>query len=501
MKQKILEIIANKPKNFSKIIKNDSELNTWVVSNSKVVSVNYSEMIYSALHDVNNICDLGAIKKFNSVNQGYRFCGAAGVCICAAKSVSEKVSSTKKQYSEQKKKHISQKRIKTTLDKYGVTNNGQTLTAKNKHEQYYKSFIRKTRPIKQTAFQKLNNKYKSIASIEFVTPESEYEGVSGHVHYQFKCCECNNIFNDYIDNGHVPKCKICNPYMPSYTSKQENELYEYVKSIVGSNVQKSNKSIINPWELDIVIPDLKIAIEYCGLYWHSEAHKTDKNYHINKMNLCNSKGYRLITIFEDEWVQRQDIVKRRLNNILVRDTKIYARKCQVKTIPISTAKYFIQDVHIQGNAVAKIAYGCYYNDQLIAVMTFGKPRYDKTSDFELIRYCSIGTVIGGASKLFAAFLKDFKPNKVISYCDMRWGTGNVYKKLKFKLSPDHLKPSYAYTDFVNRYHRSIFTKKAIAKNIEDNSKTEHQIMRERKFYRIWDCGHSKWIYDTSLAND
>ena len=494
MKQRILELITSKPKHFSKIIKKDFELLNWVNENTKIISSNFSETVYSAIHGTDNICYLGNVKKFNSINEGYRFCGSANKCKCAAKSVADKVSVSKNLYTIEKKATINQKRLKTTLAKYGVTNNGQTTTAKNNHANYYASIPRKEKKVKLTAFQKLNIKFKNLCKVEFTIFESQYLGVSNQIYYKFKCLVCNNNFDDYIDNGHLPKCKICHPYIPVYTSNQETEIYNYIKTICEDEVQQSNRNIINPYELDIVIPRLKIAVEYCGLYWHSEANKLDNNYHLNKLQLCNLKGYRLVTIFEDEWTETPDIVKNRLKSILGKDSKIFARKCIVKRIPMTLAKDFIQQNHIQGNAIAKLAYGCYYNNKLVAVMTFGKPRYDKTADYELIRYCSVGTIVGGAGKLFSAFLKEHQPKKVISYCDMRWGTGNLYAKLNFIQSPNKLKSSYWYTDFIKRYHRSKFTKKTIVKSQEDNEKTEYVLMREKNMYRIWDCGQTKWIY-------
>jgi hypothetical protein len=165
----------------------------------------------------------------------------------------------------------------------------------------------------------------------------------------------------------------------------------------------------------------------------------------------------------------------------------------VKLIAHDQAKGFIKEHHIQDNTICKFAYGCFYKDELVAVMTFGIPRYDKTVQYELIRYCSTNTIVGGASKLFAKFVAEYNPQSVISYCDMRWGTGNLYKMLNFVQVDKKLEPSYAYTDFVNRYHRSTFTKGKIV-TLENADKTEYQIMRERNIYRIWDCGQSKWLY-------
>jgi hypothetical protein len=495
MKDKILQIIKNKPKHFSTIIKKSPELYHWVIANSGIRTSNFAEMIYSAVHGITNICQIGNTKKFNSFNEGYRFCGPASRCECALKSVKIRVSRAKQNYTEQQRQQISQQRQQTTLERYGVVNNGQTKNARLRHQEYYHNKTRKPKPTKTSSYQRLNKKYQSMADVVFVTPEDQYKGVSHHQYYQFRCLICNNNFDDYIDNGHLPKCLSCHPYVPNYTSKQETEVLDYIKTIANSPVLQSNKSIINPYELDIVIPDLKIAIEYCGLYWHSEAHKTDKNYHLNKMNLCNQKGYRLITIFEDEWVKTPDIVKSRLKNILGTDRRIYARHCQVRVISYDQAREFVSTYHMQGNAICKIAYGCFLDNELVAVMTFGIPRYDKTAEYELIRYCSQGTVIGGAGKLFSKFVKDHDPKSVISYCDMRWGSGNLYRQLNFAQVEHKQQPSYSYTDFVNRYHRSSFTKKKIAVS-QDKHKTEYQIMRERNMYRIWDCGQTKWLYNT-----
>ena len=457
-------------------------------------------MIYSAVHGVSNCCINNNIKKFKSVTLGYGFCGPARMCACAAKSVSEKVSCSKRKYTQEHQQLINQRRQTTCLTKYGVVNNAQTPAARELHKNYYSTIVRKDRPAKLTTYQKLNKKYKSLANIEFVTPEAAYRGVSHQTYYQFVCQTCDSVFDDYVDNGHLPDCKVCNPYQPVYTSKQETQVYDYVKSIVNLSVQQSNKNIIGPYELDIVIPELKVAIEYCGLYWHSEAHKSNKNYHINKLALCVEKGYRLVTIFQDEWTHTADIVKSRLKSILGCDNVIYARKCGVEPISISQAKDFVTQHHIQGWAISKIAYGCFYDNQLIAVMTFGKPRYDQTAQYELIRYCSNGTVVGGAGRMFAAFRKQFAPSSVISYCDMRWGTGDLYKKLNFVQVLAGSKPGYSYTNFIKRFHRSTFAKKNIAKTQSDLQKTEHQIMREKNMYRIWDCGQTKWLYtNTTLT--
>jgi hypothetical protein len=491
MKNKIVELIAKKPKHFGKIVKNNQELWTWVQKNTLYASDNLSETIYNAIHTESLQCTHGNNKKFKSITQGYGFCGRAATCACANAAISAKVTETKSQLTAEQQLAINHKRAATNLQTYGVTNAGQTAHALAQHATYYSSKIKTVKLPAQTPYQRLNQKFKQVANIEFATSEQEYTGVSNQTYYKFNCNSCNNVFSDYIDNGHVPKCKICNPYIPVYTSAQEQEVYDFVCSTVDCTVIQSDRTTINPYEIDILIPSLKIAIEYCGLYWHSEMHKIEPAYHLNKLKLCQAQGYRLVTIFEDEWLTKRSIVISRLKSILGESDRYQARKCKVEKVSHSLAKEFVEKHHIQGHAVFKVAF---YQGKLLAVMTFGKPRYDRTADYELIRYCSTGNVIGGASKLLSAFVKEHNPASIVSYCDLRWGTGQVYNKLGFLATAQAIKPSYSYTDFTQRFHRSKFTKKSLITNQLDLLKTERQLMIDKKLYRIWDCGHAKWIW-------
>lgn len=494
MKQKLLDLIRNKPRHFAREIKKDPELWAWVQQHACVDTVNTSELIWSAIHQEGNRCVLGQVKKFDSVNRGYRFCGPAGVCTCARTSVSAKVSQTKKQYSDSRRLGIQQKRIDTALARYGVSNNAQTQQARRAHAAYYLARPKKAKLSKPSTYQKLNDKFQRLSHTRFLTPESQYHGVDNQRYYDFVCQCCGSVFADYIDNGHLPICKKCHPRNPAYVSQQEIQVFDYVQEITGGLATGTDKSIINPYELDIVVESKQIAIEYCGLYWHSEAVRTDPNYHKNKMDLCKKKGYRLITIFEDEWMQRCQIVKQRLRSVLQVDDRIPARGCVVEQIPSSRAREFLEHYHLQGPAVSGLALGCFYRDSLVAVMTFGKPRYDRSLEWELIRYCSINTVVGGAGKLFAFFKKNHDPGSVVSYCDLRWGSGNLYHKLGFVRVDRVPKPSYGYTDFVNRYHRSRFTKSRLVQNPSDDARSESDLARQKGLFRIWDCGQDKWVW-------
>ncbi len=202
--------------------------------------------------------------------------------------------------------------------------------------------------------------------------------------------------------------------------------------------------------MDIVIEDKKIAIEYCGLWFHSSGGKAllnykEKKYHFKKLERCKEKGYKLVTIFEDEWLLKQDIVKARLKHILGFNEnviKIRASECEIKGLEYYTKDEFLNKYHIQGKDRSRIKFGAYYKDRLVSVMTFGLPSPAKGAKnsqegiWELNRFCSHPDyhIYGIASKLLKHFQGNFAWEEIFSYADRRWSDGNLYKQLGFELS-------------------------------------------------------------------
>lgn len=225
-----------------------------------------------------------------------------------------------------------------------------------------------------------------------------------------------------------------------YNNSEEGSLLNYIKSIYkGDIILHDRKLLGNNKEIDFLIPDLKIAIEFNGLYWHSDLRIEDKNYHLNKSKLCEEKGYRLIHIYEHEWVNinNQEKIKSFLNIAFNHClTKIYARNCVVRKITNKEAKPFSNKTHLQGHRDASITYGLFYKDELVQLMSFSKTTNAKRNgaEWEIIRGCpgSNNIVIGGVSKLFKHFIKEYNPEGVFSYCDFNKFNGKSYEALGMK---------------------------------------------------------------------
>lgn len=250
----------------------------------------------------------------------------------------------------------------------------------------------------------------------------------------------------------------------------------------------------------MVVEELKLAIEFNGLYWHSEQAGKSNKYHLNKTQKAKEAGYTLIHIFEDEWSFSKEIVESRLQHLLGVTTKgIYARKTEVRQVLRAEANEFFIKTHIQGACSFSKAYGLYLDNILVACMSFGINRFTKKGDMELIRYSTLGSVVGGFSKLLKHYLKmNPEIQGLTSYSDRRWSTGNVYLNNGFKYvssSP----PSYFYSNNdLKRINRIQCQKhKLVALLGEDKvdiNKTEVENMIANGYTRIFDCGTDKWEY-------
>ena len=346
---------------------------------------------------------------------------------------------------------------------------------------------------------KILEKYKNIDNIELVDYDIDDK-------YIIKCNSCNNNYKITYKlmwhrlNNNTELCTICNPIHKNI-SGLEITLLNFIKDKYDGDIIINSKDIINPYELDIYLPELNLAFEFNGLYWHSELYKPN-NYHKLKTNLCNKKGIQLIHVWEDDWIYKKDIIKSLIiNKIGKTQNKIFARKCEIKEITDNQLiRKFLEENHVQGFVGSTVKIGLFYNSDLVSLMTFGKlrlPLNSKSNDgeYEMLRFCNkLNTsIIGGASKLFKYFIRNYKPKKIISYADKSYSNGNLYRILNFNITHNTDSNYYYIIDGI-RYHRFNFRKNILIKMGYDDKKTEHEIMLERKIYRIYNSGNYKFEY-------
>lgn len=304
-------------------------------------------------------------------------------------------------------------------------------------------------------------------------------------------CKKHGVFKQslysHLSGSGCPKCS-------HIVSKPESEISDYLDSL-GIQYERNNRTLISPLELDIFIPASNTAIEYCGLYWHSELNGKTKSYHSEKYNLCSNKGIKLLTIFEDEWINHTDVVKSRISHeIGMAPKKIHARKCTIEQIDRQKARNFLSQNHLQGAGRASVYLGLIYGDSLVSIMSFSRPRFSKAHDYEMVRYCNLPHthIPGGMSKLFSHFVKNYNPKSIVTYADLRYGSGKSYSKAGFVFS--HCSPpNYWYmSKYKTRESRIKYQKHKIAPK---DSRTEWEVMKEKGFDRIWDCGNNVWVWN------
>ena len=315
------------------------------------------------------------------------------------------------------------------------------------------------------------------------------------ISYMWKC-----------DNGHktyapayqaikwMQGCPQCSEHG---TSSSEKEIIKYVESITESKILSNDRSIINPYELDIYIPGHNLAIEFNGLYWHTEERGKDKHYHYTKWKKCKEAGIQLITIWEDEWRDKQDIVKSMIAHKLgvSQDRRVYARKTVVKTIGSSQSQDFLNNNHIQGGCSSSSHVGLFNNEgELIAVSSWRKNK----NTLYLDRYATSCTVVGGMGKMLKKgkeIAKEYSCTDIVTFSDHSVSNGNLYENLGFNKDED-LKPDYSYVVKGERKHKFGYRIKKFKQDpqlIYKEGLTEKELAQLNGLERIWDCGKTRWV--------
>jgi len=352
------------------------------------------------------------------------------------------------------------------------------------------SKIKKSKKVIQSnIISKHISKYNSLSDVKEVAKTKRFS---------FVCSKCHNSFQkswSNVSNFHANM--ICSNCVNSGMSNEEKKVLEFVKSIYKREIQ-SNVRILkldedkrHNREIDIYLPDEKLGIEYNGLYYHTG---DNTNVHLYKTELAEKLGIRLIHINTNDWFEKTSIIKNILKQVLRKTThKIFAKKCKIQEIDSKQSNEFLEKNHLQGRAQANIRLGLFYKDILVQVMTFGKSRYDKTYDYELIRLATKldYNVIGGANRLLKYFEKTYKPKSLISYCDRAFFAGSIYLDLGFSFS-HNTTPNYFYTkDNYTLESRQKYMKHLLKDKLEiyDDTLTENENMKANGYLRYYNCGN------------
>lgn len=329
--------------------------------------------------------------------------------------------------------------------------------------------------------------------------------------FDIYCREHGTVFNQ-TPGKHVYEGQGC-PRCSHHQSKGEDAVFRFLSNL--TTAEQRNRTVLKPKELDIYLPDAKLAVEYCGEFWHShgdaEDERKNKRKHHQKYLECKAQGIRLITLYESEWLTHNYAVRRLLRNAVGRTRgKLMARKCELRKATTAEARSFYDKYHPQGGNGYGEHYALFWKGKMVACMRFVLGANDRGAGaanrvWTLGRYATRITVAGAASRLFKAFVEEHNPPVVKSFSDNRFFEGGMYAQLGFVLE-EEVAPDYqVWHPKLGLRPKPHFQRRLIPARIQElgadvvfdpgtDTRTEAEITYELGARRIYDCGKKRWVW-------
>lgn len=291
----------------------------------------------------------------------------------------------------------------------------------------------------------------------------------------------------------------------AHKSNEEDIIRKYINELGFDTCERYRPKWMKGLELDIYVPDKKLAIEYCGSVFHHSskgphlgnflnATSKKKSYHYDKWKLCRSNGVRLITIYDFKWFQNQHKYKQLIRHALGLSHRVFARKCNIVNVPDSTAYQFHKDNHLESFHIPykdAFSYGLMYEDKLLMVATVGDI-YDQTSKqykkkLQRISTMSDYAIVGGLTKLSNHIVRNHGTFIYQTTND----TGSVFESISSK---DTLRYWWVNRSRCKKYYSRNFCQKHLLKKHfkEDvrETDTESSYMERLGYIKVYDSGLS-----------
>lgn len=289
-------------------------------------------------------------------------------------------------------------------------------------------------------------------------------------------------------------CPLCS------SSQGEKDIKAIIRSLNLEFIENDRKTI-TPYELDVYIPEKKIAIEFNGLYWHSEKFR-GKNYHYNKWLACKKQDIQLIQIWEDDWNRNPEQIKRMIAHKLgvSEEPTVYARNTIIAEVDKDEAEVFLANNHIQGSTNGSIRIGLFQkidnsHTKLVALMVLKKEPKTSGTTLNLLRYATSCNVTGGFTKIINNVQKTYNSKRIITFSDNTVSDGGLYQNNNF-VADKELPPDYMYLIKGERKHKFGYRLKRFASdpNLKyEEGLTERELASLNNLLRIWDAGKTRWV--------
>ena len=428
---------------------------------------------------------------------------------CSAQSevVKEKIKATNlKKYGVEysfQAEEVKDKIKATSLERYGVDNPSKSEVIKSKIVESNRKNLGVDYPMQSkdvmdksraTSFEKYGTEYPNQSEIvksKIDASTLEHYGVN-------RACKLDEFKQKIVDTnreryGVDYTCLIYSGKLKGNDSSYNRSFAELLDI---NNITYEREFLLQKYSYDFKVGNTLIEIDptathntYFSPYGDN---RIDVNYHRDKTKLAKDNGYSVIHIFE--W---DDINK--VMQLLKNRVTIYARKCEVRMVSEVDTGNYLDTYHLQGTCRGqKIRLGLYYNNQLVSLMTFGKSRFNKNCEYELLRYCASHNVVGGAEKLFKYFIDNYKPSSIVSYCDTSKFSGKVYDTLSFEFIKTN-KPRKHWYSMKERRHITdgLLLSQGYDRLFKENhgkGTSNEELILSRGYLPVYDCGQSTYIW-------
>lgn len=428
---------------------------------------------------------------------------------CSAQSdvVKEKVKATNlKKYGVKysfQAEEVKDKIKATSLERYGVDNPSKSEVIKSKIVESNRKNLGVDYPMQSkdvmdksraTSFEKYGTEYPNQSEIvksKIDASTLEHYGVN-------RACKLDEFKQKVVDTnrGRYGVDYTCLLYSGKLKGNDSSYNRSFAELLDINNITYEREFLLQKYSYDFKVGNTLIEIDptathntYFSPYGDN---RIDVNYHRDKTKLAKDNGYSVIHIFE--W---DDINK--VMQLLKNRVTIYARKCEVRMVSEVDTGNYLDTYHLQGTCRGqKIRLGLYYDNQLVSLMTFGKSRFNKNCEYELLRYCASHNVIGGAEKLFKYFVDTYKPNSVVSYCDTSKFSGKVYDTLSFEFIKTN-KPRKHWYSMKEKRHITdgLLLSQGYDRLFKENhgkGTSNEELILSRGYLPVYDCGQSTYIW-------
>lgn len=276
----------------------------------------------------------------------------------------------------------------------------------------------------------------------------------------------------------------------------------------GRDFIHNDHGLLKTREIDFLFADKGVGLEVNPAFTHaSDEVVLDYNkpkpptYHQRKKLDALELGVNVIQAYD--W-QDQEILASILKAKLgLNERRVGARSCSVVAVPRQDERAFMRQYHLQGFVPSEVCLGLILEGEPLCMMSFGAPRYEspEACEWEMLRFATKSgvTVAGGASRLFAHFIRSHRPESVISFANLDISDGAMYERLGFERTRV-TKPSCTWVDPnepSRHYGWQLITSRGVD-NVLGTSfgkgARNDDLMREMGFVRVFNSGSFVYVW-------